>query len=577
MGLFITLILILLVVLATMGYHNYKLVGRISRDVSMTSLGDHAVFLGESAIEEAQWILNRDLNQPGNFIFESFRQPAITGQPIRFSIPVPEFQIIKDAYPFMEYKLKNDQVDVEILFERAFSTMPYEKYGTIRFRAEVTGRAGFGKQFRRAVEDYKEFRSALIATPRPYGQTTFYVQDITGWINPAYENKNIADSNKDITQELPKMRQRFDQRLSDIGQMASDNGIDLDVQEYINLVNTPPFANDFTMPRPFPNQAVAYSKVPKIEPMERLNLPGRITAVNTQIISQVQVVLDAQRELDQTIDDGIDTLTNVAQREGPSCVSGFPPELDEGCLADRVRNSPEAEQVRQALREASRKFGQESFNLREMHKNRLSIYVDFQSLVMLLSGSLGSKVGSFFVKYQNPQEWRNKALHIIDESAGDINQAFLQLTQRFSPLNGVVFVNNPSQTLNLSGVQIKGKLYLVSSGNLELGNVDPADPGTDLLSFLSYGRTRISGRVTGSVSVMNELDMLGAQSIVVGNLVLNRVYRPAQLKGVLEYDERIDSGKTTSGGGGNAKQHYTYIGIGPRSIAHHLDRTPIGY
>jgi hypothetical protein len=539
-GLFITLILIFLVVLATMGYHNYQLIGRISRDVSITTLGDHAVYLAESALEEAMWTLNRDINKTGTALFAEFRRPSITGQPYGISIPVPHFQEIVEAFPFMKYKLKGNAVQVDVIFERAFSTMPYEKYGTVRFNAEVTGKAGFGRSFRRTVQDYKEFRSILISTPRPYGQIPFYVQDVAGWVNPSYENKNIEDSKLDITTGIPRIRQGWHDYIE-----AEFREYDsyVNVDQYHAMLDNPPLNQAIPPLVAFPQNPVAFSKLTQIQPLERLNLPGKIAAANQEILQQVAAVKAADLALTNAVNAALDAL-DQAQAEAT-----IPPAI-------------------QALAQATAK-------LSDVHVKRLNIYKDFQSFVIVLGGAQGARIGSFFSKYSSPAEWRSKALHIIDEGA-DVNLAFQELKSRFAPLNGVVFVNNPSQTLVLKDLQIKGKLFVVTSGNLELGNIQPLDPSTDLLSFLSYGRTRISGMVMGSVSPMGELDMMGSQSQIVGNLVFNRIYRPDQLRGGIEFDPRVDSGKTTSTGGGNAKSHYYYVGIGPRSIAHHLDRTPLG-
>lgn len=539
MGLFIALVLILLVVLGIMGYYNHKFVGRISRDVAMTTLGDHAVFLAETAIEEAQFLFNNELNNPTTQTFQALRAEAITRETISLNFEVPEFQRILEGYPFMDYQLKDDRVFVDVIFQKAFSTMPYEKKGTIRFRAEITASAGFGKQFRRIVEDYKEFRSTLVAPPRPYDQTTFYVQNIEGWINPSYENQNIMDSTKDIDINIPKIRQDWKDYFEE--EFREYDGY-IDVDGYKAMLDQPPLNKQKPNLISFPTQMVAYSKLDRIDDLKRLNLPGRIQLINEEIRIQRDSVLRADRELERHIRHALDRLDqNYAE-------SNIPPAIQSVAL--------------------------ETKKLSDLHVKRLDIYADFQSLIILLSGNLSHRVGGFFVKYDSKEEWRQKALHIIDEQ-GDVNQSFQALKDRFKPLNGVVFVDNPNQTLKLEGQQLRGKLFVVTSGDLELSNVGPADEGTDLVSFLSYGSTTLNSRVTASISAMGELRMNG-QSVVKGNIILNRVFRPELLHGVLDRDTRLYSGKS-SGSGGDSKPHYVYIGVGPRSIAHHLDRTPIGF
>ena len=537
MGLFITLVLVLLVVLGIMGYYNHKFVGRISRDVAMTTLGDHAVFLAETAIEEAQFLFNKDLNEPNTQTFQALRAEAITRETISLRFEVPEFQKILEGYPFMDYQLKDGHVLVDVIFQKAFSTMPYEKKGTLRFKAEITASAGFGKQFRRIVEDYKEFRSALVAPPRPYDQTTFYVQNIEGWINPSNENQNITNSNKDIDVTIPKIRQGWKDYFEKFREF--DDYIDVD--RYKAMLDQPPLDPQKPNLISFPTQMVAYSKLGRIDDLKRLDLPGRIQLINEEIRIQRESLLRADKELDRHIRQALD------RRDQNYAESNIPPAIESVAL--------------------------ETKKLSDLHVKRLNIYADFQSLIILLSGNIGTRVGSFFGKYNSLEEWRQKALHIIGEDA-DVNQSFEELIKRYQPLNGVVFVDNPSQTLKITGKQFKGKVFVVTKGNLELSDIEPVDESNDLVSFLSYGNTTLNSRITASISAMGELRMNG-QPMVKGNIILNRVFRPEQLRGILDRDPRLYSGK--SSGGGDSKLHYVYIGVGPRSIAHHLDRTPIGF
>jgi hypothetical protein len=260
--------------------------------------------------------------------------------------------------------------------------------------------------------------------------------------------------------------------------------------------------------------------------------------VNQEIIQGAAAVKQAATSLDQAINQALDALDQSL--------------------------------VESSVKPAMRHFAKVTFELSNLHVQRLTVYKDFQSLMRTVSGSLREKIAGFYYKY-NLEEWRKKAFHYLDESQ-DINLAFNQFLEQYDPANGVLFVDNPTQTLVIENRQIAGKLVLVTSGNLKLSNLEPLDPGRHLLTVISFGRLIATGRVVASLSPMGEFLVPGAVLQLVGNLVFRQVLEADQLRGSLEYDPRIFSGTTTSTSDAKAKKTHYYLGLSPQPLGLTLSR-----
>src|SRR5205085_7717069 len=111
------------------------------------------------------------------------------------------------------------------------------------------------------------------------------------------------------------------------------------------------------------------------------------------------------------------------------------------------------------------------------------------------------------------------------------------------PVNGVVFVDNGSQTLALRGLTLHGKLDLSVSGPVDLEDVRLASATDDLFTVHAQAgqRVRIGGAVQASVLAVGPVD-LAEGALLDGNLVQKELPSPATLVGTIKRDRRYFSG-----------------------------------
>ena len=151
MGVVVILIVSLLGGLTVMGLQNYFFVERITLDVGTTILGDRALYLAQSAVDEAANSLAQEINDPSSSVFDVFRSMEYADTEIVFDMPVPYFDTFLEKYPddYKGYELLNGGVQAKVIHQRFFNDLAYERYGTIQLSAEVALTRGFGKKIKR--------------------------------------------------------------------------------------------------------------------------------------------------------------------------------------------------------------------------------------------------------------------------------------------------------------------------------------------------------------------------------------------------------------------------------------------
>jgi hypothetical protein len=533
-GVFVVLIGIILFSLFTFGVHNYLFVQRVSQDVSVVSLGGIATVLAESAVAEASAYISKKINTPGEMLFDKFRRQSGGMSHFDFDIAVPLSADIIANWPKWNFSLTDGKVKVKVLFQRAFNDLNYEKYGALKISAEVKVRSGFTTLVKRSAETIREFKQVLVTTPRPFEQMTFYLNDITGYINPAEENGRIGASIDAINNNLPARRQTL---IDELDRVASEYGADTSPLK--NILISKPLNQSIPPLKNFPADFALFSTLPYLSDLRYLDVPTKIQEMEPGIQAAITRVQNATRAVWDSIVAAID-----ASDQSASGVYG-----------------PMTE------------FADATKELSELHVERLNYYSIFQSQTGFATGGLKTRLNNFFAKFGTMAEWKAKAFHLIDENIDDINTAFSYIMSEYQPLNGIVFVNNPSQALRIENVSIFGKLIVVTSGDIELNNVVPYRNEEHLFTAISYGEMRLSGVVGGSLCPMNGYKIATVSSSLKGNMVLPKVFDSTQFKGNLSYNEFIFSGTTTTSSDSNAKLPYYFMGLGPRTVNRNFSRS----
>ena len=236
MGMVIIIVLFLLMGLAVIGLANYKFVERTTLDVGASINGDIALLHAQSAVEEAIYITSKEINDPSTELFKKIRDQAIRGS-IPWTISVPELADILNEESNVRYELVDGKVNANVLLQRSFGNLLYEKYGTIEFKAKVKAKLGFARSLEREYTEHVGFRMQLISTPRPFDQASLYVQKTENWIFPEAYNDAVKESEEHIRQKTPDWRKRFENKINDQRQAIDTVGESPD--ELLNLLNTP--------------------------------------------------------------------------------------------------------------------------------------------------------------------------------------------------------------------------------------------------------------------------------------------------------------------------------------------------
>lgn len=108
----------------------------------------------------------------------------------------------------------------------------------------------------------------------------------------------------------------------------------------------------------------------------------------------------------------------------------------------------------------------------------------------------GQVQGSFEI---SRSYWSRKAsLRLRDRGQG-IQAAYEELRERLPVLNGVVYVENPGETLRLTDLRHQGRTVLVVEGGLDLVDIRLEDASRDQLTILAFGDVQVAGELEASL------------------------------------------------------------------------------
>lgn len=545
MGLVVILVVVLLGGLAVIGLANYKFVEQTTLDVGTSVSGDKALFLAQSAVEEAIHIASLQVNDPSQWLFENIRSQSIT-EAFDWQIEVPQLMqllIPGSSKNRLQFALTDNNVKAKVMFQNSFETMLYEKYGTIEFSAEVSTKVGFGRKLFRKYRELIGFRMQLISAPRPYDQATIYVHKIDGWIKPVLFNGLVQDSENELNNKIPDIRKKWHDQIDSVKNLASKAGINL--QEFHDALDNPPLKSvppGFTA---FPNPMVALSVTKIIPKLEDLNLAPPLNQLNEELRRKKEEVQEKENELERQIDN-----------------------------AKGITDKGEANRAKDEILEATKELGKVTGEFSELNAQRILLFVDFQKLVRSFGEPYRTNIDKFYIKFETAEQWSNKASYLLDESGG-LQQNFDKLLKKMKVLNGVMYVRNDNESLKLKNMRIRGKLLIVTQGDVEVEGLTPEDETKDIVSVISFGKMRASGSIKASLMPQGEFQVTNPLDLQ-GNLIFDKISDPGQLKGKLQYDERIFSGTTTATSDANAKKVYYYVGFSPMPIGHDIQRQRAG-
>src|SRR5207247_676151 len=110
------------------------------------------------------------------------------------------------------------------------------------------------------------------------------------------------------------------------------------------------------------------------------------------------------------------------------------------------------------------------------------------------------------------------------EASGPLEPQLAKLKEKIHPLNGILRVDNPTQTLTLDG-SIQGKLVIVTGqGGVKLTNFNKNERASDLITVISLGGTMtIEDEVHAALISTDRGISVKPGAVVHGLLVMDRL------------------------------------------------------
>lgn len=535
-GMLLVIILALLFIVTMVAIFRLAFSGQVTDQVVKLSLGRQALNLASSGVEEAMLEFQELANQPGSPVFEKLRDEVYTGSTgeidedfFRPLIKTDASKALLAKQPFDRFEM---EVSVRIAFQNQFSRLPYERQGVVLYKAVAWTKLSLTEKVQRSVERAQAFKTALISVPRPFDQTLVYVQQpgpLVERANPAIEGTRS---------ELDDRRRERDEIVTRL-QNESFTGVDQirPLWENFPLPTEQEIKKDVHL---FDEPLVLYVVADSFD-LGKMDLPSKLDDLN----GKVQRAQDAYQRTKQRLDGNFSSALS-----------------HQNCL--------------EALRD-----------LMLAHRDRLQAIKQFQDDFAEAGGAMYGKLAKFAYKVdpKNIDEWRRKAFFEINELDGNgltprqhVERLFESYkkpsSSSWEPVNGVLYVHNPNTTLDLSNMDLPGRLVIVTAGKVRLNNTNTRWFGADddnLLTLVSFADMMVEGKVRASLIPMRRIS-LDSSTQVNGSIVFSEVLNPSQLRGIVSYNPKIHSGRTTPTSTQGAFRSYYYVAVSPKIAYENVSR-----
>lgn len=601
-GLILAITTLFLLTWGVVGVAQLTFSGQVTDSVQATTVGNLAVAFAESAIEEAFHQVSRRLNQPGDPLYTSFREDyrSVSQARKKFQVSPSLCLGVFERDPlFAGFELAGNTVEVQLLSQRALTSLSYELKGTLAFTARVRHPAS---RVARTVSETRGFKVALVSTPRPFDQVTWLLRKPSRLFETFPEEANtlidrslatVGELDADRDDKLTQVQQMLDAMNREV-QEANDAIEDLNrrgatfglprvddraeswlPQETVDPISDADIATDPGFQgtnvearfHKFPPDLIVYSvgaSLPAIS--QKLYLPPKVAAQTRRIDEQATQHETALGRLQHTYNRAYARLQEIqAFRDRASRVSSLSAArqaIDDG--ADLVRRT---NRLRQRFAQACQDYADSSSSLSKEHETRWMIYVGFTDALLELSGAKAAELARYDSKFDvaaNELSQVGRAFFRFTGpgAAGRLRQFLADASRPGSrPLNATIFVDNAEEPLRLDGLRLHGKLALAATGPVDLSNIALADPANDLFTLhTAAGRAvRISGRVCASLMAAGAVD-LSEGALLHGNLIQWDLPAPANLNGTLQNDPRYFSGVSSTA---NQKLDHFVVAVHP--------------
>ena len=519
-GVLLVVILSFVVVLTIVGLAQRYLTSAVSGQTQRASIGELCLELSESLGAEVLEGFRRQVNDPGSPLFKALRQDVYGNElgnlDLSEMIKVPHFDALLKADPTYA-KFYRKEYKAEIVYQRQFEDLPYERFGLLRVRARVQFDLALTETIGREVELGVGFKTLLVGPPRPFDQPNWlmFVKDNT------QSELNFADLNakkREWTALVKDTRDSANMRAADVN---TPEQVKAEYKDVLSQVQ----ASD-----------VYQAALPDL-PSERVVLfstkPGG-TVTNFEdlfIFKRLEELEKAELE--------------PARKE-----------VERGELG--VITEVNSVEKQRALAAAYRR---QAVALSKL----LKTMTDHRAMFELWEGAGFDSLDRFRYKLED-RRWIQKPFYVVKEADGPLDAQVKRISSAVRPLNGVLRCDNPHAVLNLDNIHIPGKLVIVvGTGGVHLANVNREERANDLLTVISVGGPIvIEGEVHAAVLGSQGASLSASPGATVqGLLVLDQVPSPNDRSFRVIREDKYYSGATTEKSAAGAFADYYYVGVSP--------------
>ncbi|MBI4865628.1 MAG: hypothetical protein HY816_01630 [Candidatus Wallbacteria bacterium] len=570
-GMLVLTMVLLLVLLALALGHD-----RFSSQVLWTSQksteGSLATTLAENAIDEARFELGRRVNVPTDPLYLFFRQ----GQGRR---PVDGLSLahsgnLLKGEAYKRFNFEGEPAEVEVFSQDPFERFGFETRGVLRYFASVTGYPLRNPKDKivRQVEVRQEFKVALIGPPAPFDRMTLYVHNgheflgldsADEWVNT---NKLIKKMKAEVAR-IEKNRDEQKRRLESYRQYKDELPgydqvmADLDNMKFDGLRKVEKYEQLYGREMQFPDGPLA---------MVALNSTGlgfNLHELGSDAWFRLEADWTARKRKADTADR---ELRRLESRE----------EWDGGLIRRSIADIEYLNTFDQDM--LVKRIYPLYFSGCKIDRSPRLIYNVIATDPTPSGGSALAHYQSLLAAFAKDRVgWRQKFFFRVKRgAAGSVDEALQRFRIQQDPvagvLNGVVYVDNPDQPLNLTQ-PIPGKLVLIVEGDVRLSNLPKADDRS-ILTVISYGAMSVEGDVWASLIPRGTFATApGSATVIHGNLVLDESYhwtgRTPRPSGQLVPDFALTSSAEDSPGNVRIFPDRQFVVLSPTTEARVVNRT----
>lgn len=449
MGLAVILVIFTFLELIVIGIFNYTNLSQLSTSSALLSKDQLAINLSHTNCNSSANRFVELANTPTKREFELVRNNQIVN--LNQAI-----QTDHDSVGTTGIKLIESQV--RAISQEFFGKDKRESYGILEFKSRAEFKKSGFRLIDQEVAVYREYRTVYTGFPRPLNSKLFFLEDADGFLDGnefnGFIKKSLANI-KTINDQLRQLKEYAQEVVTDIRQN----------QEFEHIKNILRLIDDLSID----------FEAPKI-----FYYPDHFSLSSISDTKFDFLVLDQPTKIRE--------ISRIIERKDADTWNVFT-EL-KSILTQLVFESTEDEvqAIYEELREHLETKFQPVQDFVKLEQDRLNQISAFQSEVIALAKNVedAQPRSELF----DLDAMRKKAFFILKSE--NIQLEWDRFRSSMPVLNGIIFIDNPSLKLELSGA-IKGKLTIVCSGEISLKDFQSEREGRDHLNVIAHSKVQISG------------------------------------------------------------------------------------